>query len=95
MIFMTVVVWRGRQYVMHRPAKRDHKGAPRKGAGKTRGNISKFYSKLPFTMVGGACNKPRGHKQNELFLFSKSQISVSLTCIDSRPAPAIVLVVWI
>ena len=89
---MSVVVWRAHLFSCGWPAKYDHIGFPRKGADKPRGDISKFYSKLSFTMAGGAFHKPRGHRN---FFVSKSQISVLLAGSPSRPVPAIVLVVWI
>ena len=66
---MSVAVWRAHLFSCGWPAKHDHMGFPRKGAGKPHGNISKFYSKLSFTMAGGAFHKPRGHSKMELFCF--------------------------
>ena len=48
MIFMTVVVWRRRQYIMHRPAKCDYMGAPKRGASKYVVNFTVSY-RLPDT----------------------------------------------
>ena len=48
---MSVAVWRAHLFSCGWPAKHDHMGFPRKGAGKPRGDISKFYSKLSFTMA--------------------------------------------
>ena len=63
---MSVAVWHAHLFSCGWPAKPDHMGFPRKGAG---GDISKFYSKLSFTMAGGAFHKPRGHSKMELFCF--------------------------
>ena len=41
MIFMSVAVWRAHLFSCGWPAKHDHMGFPRKGAGKPRGDISK------------------------------------------------------
>ena len=53
---MSVAVWRAHLFSCDWPAKNTF---PRKGAGKPRGDISKFYSKLSFTIAGGAFHDPQ------------------------------------
>ena len=54
---MTFAVWRVHLFSCGWPAKHDHMGFPRKGAGKPRGCISKFYSKLyPKSPVSLRCS---------------------------------------